>query len=141
MGIKRRAGKTGPAKSEDKKARLEAGMDFLQGSRVYYVEIDKLSYEFFTLGDLNLDETVLEQIVKEVQAPKTVLSNIHQFVSEISGILEKCELLKISTSKLKNLPVPLNEQIKFPGAKILQCSPINALKSKNLGKREDGTIY
>ena len=32
MGIKRRAGKTGLAKSEDKKARLEAGMDFLQGN-------------------------------------------------------------------------------------------------------------
>ena len=136
MGIKRRAGKTGPAKSEDKKARLEAGMDFLQGSRVYYVEIDKL---IRFSGDLNLDETVLEQIVKEVQAPKTVLSNIHQFVSEISGILEKCELSKISTSKLKNLPVPLTENIKFPGAKILQCSPINALKSKNLGKRPTTT--
>ena len=140
MGIKRRAGKTGPAKSEDKKARLEAGMDFLQGSRVYYVENDEFN-EFFTSGDLNLDETVLEQIVKEVQAPKTVLGNINQFVSEISGLLEKCELTKMSTSKLKNFPVPLNEHIKFPGAKILQCSLINALKSKNLGKREDGTIY
>ena len=83
---------------------------------------------------MNLDETVLEQIVKEVRAPKTVQSNIYQFVSEISGLLEKCELTKISTSKLKNFPITPNEHIKFPGAKILQCSPINALKSKNLGK-------
>ena len=83
---------------------------------------------------MNLDETVLEQIVKEVRAPKTVQSNIYQFVSEISGLLEKCELTKISTSKLKNFPVTLDEHIKFPGGKVLQCSPINALKSKNLGK-------
>ena len=77
---------------------------------------------------------MLEQIVKEVRAPKTVQSNIYQFVSEISGLLEKCELNKISTSKLKNFPVTLADHIKFPGGKILQCSPINALKSKNLGK-------
>ena len=83
---------------------------------------------------MNLDETVLEQIVKEVRAPKTVQSNIYQFVSDISGLLEKCELNKISTSKLKNFPVTLTDHIKFPGGKILQCSPINALKSKNLGK-------
>ena len=83
---------------------------------------------------MNLDETVLEQIVKEVRAPKTVQSNINQFVSEICGLLEKYELSKISTSKLKNLPANLAEHIKFPGGKILHCSPINALKSKNLGK-------
>ena len=83
---------------------------------------------------MNLDETVLEQIVKEIRAPKTVQSNIYQFVSEISGLLEKCELTKVSTSKLKNFPVTLDEHLKFPGGKVLQCSPINALKSKNLGK-------
>ena len=43
MGIKRRAGKTGPAKSEDKKARFEAGMDFLQGNHVelYFEQVIK----------------------------------------------------------------------------------------------------
>ena len=135
MGIKRRAGKAGPAKSEDKKARFEAGMDFLQGNHWcnYYSE-QVIKSKLIFKGDMNLDETVLEQIVKEVRAPKTVQSNIYQFVSEISGLLEKCELTKISTSKLKNFPITPNEHIKFPGAKILQCSPINALKSKNLGK-------
>ena len=84
-------------------------------------------------GDLNLEETVLEKIVNEVKAPKGVQSNIDCFVTEISGIIERCELTKVSTSKLNNFPIALSEHSKFPGAKILHCSPVNALKTKNLG--------
>ena len=49
MGIKRgRAGKAGSAKSEDKKARLEAGMDILQGDVIIFCFIGILDDLFNT---------------------------------------------------------------------------------------------
>ena len=75
----------------------------------------------------------MEKIVNEVNAPKGVPCNIDHFVTEISGIIERCELTNVSTSKLNNFPIAMSEHLKFPGAKILHCSPVNALKTKNLG--------
>ena len=54
MGIKRgRAGKAGSAKSEDKKARLEAGMDFLQGDVIIFCFIGIL--EIFLLLHITIE--------------------------------------------------------------------------------------
>ena len=79
---------------------------------------------------------MLEQVIKEVKAPKPVQQLIDQFVLDISKFIKKCQFPKTSSpSQLSNLPLKLADQTpKFPGAKNPISSAIGPLKTKSLGK-------
>ena len=88
------------------------------------------------LGFLDVDDSMLEQVIKEVKAPKPVQQQIDQFVLDISKYVKKCQFPKISSpSQLSNLPLKLPENpSKFPGAKNPSCTSIGMIKTKSLGK-------
>ena len=77
MGIKKRAS-GGPAKSEDKRARLDAGLDLELGS--------------------DLSDTALEHIVKEVGAPKAKLELLDSWLDSVCSLLTSSPLPKAQTS-------------------------------------------
>ena len=110
MGIKKRAA-GGPAKSEDKRARLDAGLDLDLGS--------------------DLSDTALEHIVKEVGAPKAKLELLDSWLDSVCSLLTSSPLPKAQTSALPQPPAPL-PACKYPGAKLLSALPLGALASRSL---------
>ena len=98
-----------PAKSEDKRARLDAGLDL------------ELGWE--------IQDTQLEHVVKEVGAPKSKLELLDSWVTDIATFLTSKPLAK--TSSLPLPPAPVLEG-KFHGAKVISCSPSGPLASKTL---------
>ena len=117
MGIKR--GKSNPpTKSSDKKARYDAGMDLVPGGAGY----------------MELDESMLEEILREVRAPKPVQTQIDQFISDISKQIKKFQFSKVNAKSVEAFPwYKFDNKIKFPGGSVVSCSPVGDLKSRTLG--------
>ena len=110
MGIKR--AKKRPSlvgiKSEDKRARLEAGLDLQLNT--------------------DLSDTTLEHIVKEVVAPKSKLDLLESSLCSITSLLVTTPLPKVKISSILPGSASLKEE-KFPGARLLSCKPIGTLAS------------
>ena len=117
MGIKR--GKSSaPSKSSDKKARYDAGMDLVPGGAGY----------------MELDESMLEEILREVRAPKPVQTQIDQFIADISKQIKKLQFSKVNAKSVEAFPwFQFANKTKFPGGSIVSCNPVGDLKSKTLG--------
>ena len=101
MGIKRP--KKRPSlvgiKSDDKRARLEAGLDLQLNS--------------------DLSDTTLEHIVKEVVAPKSKLELLESWLTSITSLLSNSPLPKAKTSSITSPPCALPKEGKYPGEKQL----------------------
>ena len=111
MGIKRP--KKRPSlvgiKSEDKRARLEAGLDLQMNT--------------------DLSDTTLEHIVKEVVAPKSKLDLLESWLTSIATFLLNSQLPKAKTSSITTPPCTLAKEEKYPGARLISCKPVGTLAS------------
>ena len=79
MGVKRGRG-WGGAKSEDKRARFEAGLDLASAP--------------------GLEDAMLEQIAGEVRPPKQVQAALDTFVAEMAKFIKQCPLPKVSLGRV-----------------------------------------
>ena len=110
MGIKRKG--IGVNKSDDKKARFAAGLD---------------------LEHHQLDESMLDQIIKEVSAPKPVKQQIDQFITDFVKAVKKCKLSKALSPEEESEVGKLSSNVgSFSGAKIIDCVPVGSLRSNSL---------
>jgi len=118
MGIKRpKKGSEFNLKSSDKKARYEAGLDLTPGGSGY----------------LEVEESMLAEIVKEVTSPKPIQAQIDEFLSDFFKFVKKIEFPKKSIKNLEHFPwYKFEEKFKFSGGSIASCNPLGALKSKTL---------
>ena len=109
MGIKRP--KKRPSlvgiKSDDKRARLEAGLDLQLNT--------------------DLSDTTLEHIVKEVVAPKSKLELLESWLTSVTSFLLNSPLPKAKTSSIAAPPCALPKEGNYPGARLLSCKPVGTL--------------
>ena len=112
MGLKRKAARL---EEVDKKARSEAGL-------------------MVGLGGPETEQVMLEQVLREVRAPAIVQTNLDNWTQKIAGHLASCQLHQVSSvANIKNFPATEAEDVEFPGGKVTSCTPVGALKTKNLG--------
>ena len=111
MGIKRP--KKRPSlvgiKSDDKRARLEAGLDLQL--------------------NIDLSDATLEHIVKEVVAPKSKLELLESWLTSITSFMLNSPLPKAKTSSITTPPCALPKEEKYPGARLVSCKPVGTLAS------------
>ena len=109
MGIKRP--KKRPSlvgiKSDDKRARLEAGLDLQLNT--------------------DLSDTTLEHIVKEVVAPKSKLELLESWLTSATALLLNSPLPKAKTLSITSPPCALPKEEKYPGTRLISCKPVGAL--------------
>jgi len=118
MGIKRpKKGSESHLKSTDKKARYEAGLDLAPGGTGY----------------LEVEESMLAEMVKEVTSPKPIQAQIEEFLSELLKLIKKIEFPKKTVKQLEYFPwYKIQEKFKFSGGDIASCRTVGALKSRTL---------
>ena len=85
-------------------------------------------------GYLEVEDSMLAEIVKEVTSPKPIQAQIDQFLSDFFKFVKKIEFPKKSIKNLEHFPwYKFEEKFKFSGGSIASCNPLGALKSKTLG--------
>ena len=111
MGIKRpkkRQSLVG-MKSDDKRARLEAGLDLQLNT--------------------DLSDTTLDHIVKEVVAPKSKLELLDTWLTSVTSFLSNSPLPKAKSSSITAPPCVLPKEERYPGARLISCKPVGSLAS------------
>lgn len=94
-------------KSDDKRARLEAGLDLQLNT--------------------DLSDTTLEHIVKEVVAPKSKLELLESWLTSATAVLSNSPLPKAKTSSITSPPCALPKEEKYPGTRLISCKPAGTL--------------
>ena len=81
-----------------------------------------------------LDDSMLDQIVKEVSAPKPVKQQIDQFLTEFTKFVKKIKLTKSLTPDQQELVEKLTggKNRSYSGAKISDCHAVGSLTSRTL---------
>jgi len=116
MGIKRDLGPNVSSKSADKKARYEAGLDFLTGG-------NRLT---------DLEDVAVDHIIGEVKAPRIVQEKLDGWIESFCSFIKEASFPKVKVTELVSLPIPVHENVKFPGANIVSCDSVGPLKLKTL---------
>ena len=85
-------------------------------------------------GYLEVEESMLAEMVKEVTSPKPIQAQIEEFLSELLKFIKKIEFPKKTVKQLEYFPwYKIQEKFKFSGGNIASCRTIGALKSRTLG--------
>jgi len=113
---------------EDKKARYEAGLD-LDLSR-------------------DLSDLQIESILKEVNAPSTIQSQISNWLDQLTSLLSGLQVDKLSRQSINTNQAPFTQlgdlpaKLKYPGLTVTDVIPIGPLAANSLVfPKASGTIH